>query len=387
MKTAVIGGGAAGLCAAVAAREKGDEVVLFERMDRVGKKLLATGNGRCNIMNTGPLRYTGGAAFAQKVLSVCSREALCVFFEKHGLALREEAQGRVYPATGQAATVLNVLLNAAVKTGVCIRTGMQVTAVGTHANGTYAVFGEPFDKLIISGGGKAQPRLGSDGSAHALLLSLGHPITALSPALVPLRADMSGLRGLSGLRVTADVFLEAQGREYGRETGEVLFANDGLSGVCIMQLSRLYRTGACIRLDLRRAMNFTGEDLLAYLADRRASLPNADASGFLTGLFAEPVARVVRERAGLRQLTDDALKRLAHTLVHFTVPLTGTRGFNSAQVTAGGADLSFFNPENLESTLHKRLHAAGEVLDVDGDCGGYNLMFAFCSGIAAARAD
>ena len=387
MKTAVIGGGAAGLCAAVTAREKGDSVVLFERADRVGKKILASGNGRCNIMNTGPLRYPGGGAFAAKVFEAVTREDLSAFFARHGLALREEAEGRVYPATGKASTVLNVLLGAALKYGVDIRAQSPVRRAEARAEGGFLVLGEVYDKLIVTGGGKAQVKPDGDEGAYGLLGALGHPVTPLQPSLTPLLTERDPIKGLSGQRVAADVALVEGGICLARETGELLFTDYGVSGVCVMQLARYAQPGAALHIDLRRAMGFLGEDLTAYFDKRRRELPFCDAGNFLTGLFTEPLIRQLTARARLTGLSDETLNRLSDIIRRYDIKVTGRRGFEHAQVTAGGADLHFFHPRTLESALHRHLHAAGEILDVDGACGGFNLMFACVSGIAAARAE
>lgn len=385
MRTAIIGGGAAGLCAAVAAAEKGGRVTVFERMDRVGKKLLATGNGRCNVMNMGPFCYPAGADFAARALSVFSAFDLQQFFEKHGLMLREEAQGRVYPATGQAATVLNVLLRAMDKNGVRVVLNAPVDRIEKIGE-MYRVLGEAFEKVIVAGGGRAQEKLGSNGSAVKLLQALGHPVTKLAPALCPIEADMTHLKGLSGLRVRADVSIEKDGRTLHRESGELLFTDYGLSGVCVMQLSRFFEPGCRMHIDLRKAMGFEG-DTLKFFQKRRETLAHADAADFLTGLFATPLCVKIQKRAQLFDLSDAALVRLAQAVCDYTVDLRAIRGFDQAQVTRGGAEVKYFIPETMASTLHKGLYAAGEVLDVDGLCGGFNLMFAFCSGIIAARAE
>jgi predicted Rossmann fold flavoprotein len=386
MRTAIIGGGAAGLCAAVTAAEKGDRVVLYERRMRVGQKLLATGNGRCNLMNTGTPHYPGGAAFALRALEAFSKDDLRRFFERLGLTLRGEAQGRVYPATGQAASVLNVLVRAVQKYHVHVQTDKTVDTVRPLAAGGFDIDGDRFDKLIIASGGMASVKPDAAGGAYRILGDLGHPVTRMKPALVPLKADMTGLKGLAGLRITAAIALVKDGRVLKKETGEILFTDYGLSGVCVMQLGRSFIPGAQAHIDLRPAMGTEGS-AEAFFYRRRQTLPFAQAEDFLTGLLATPLAAVVRKRAALTELDDASLKRLTEVVCDFMIPVTDTCGFERAQTTAGGADLAYFTPETMESLLVKRLHAAGEVLDVDGDCGGYNLMFAFCSGILAARAD
>lgn len=384
MKTAVIGGGAAGLCAAIAASEKGDSVALFERMDRVGKKILATGNGRCNLLNVGEPRYGEANGFVKRALSVFSCAELISFFERLGLTLREEGEGRVYPATGQAATVLNVLLKAIERQKVSVRLSTPVSALQKKDTGFW-VNGEPFDKVIAAGGGMAQNKLGSNGSCYPLLAALGHPIVPPVPSLTPLETGREHLRGLSGLRIKADVSLKKEGRVLAMETGELLFTDYGVSGVCVMQLSRAFEEGATLHIDLRRTMNIDC-DCFDFFKKRRKTLSGIAAGDFLTGLFATPLARVIASRATLSDLSDAALLRLAHVVTDFALPDIRLRGFDFAQVTRGGIALSSIRPETMASTLVNHLHAAGEVLDVDGDCGGFNLMFAFISGLIAGFA-
>jgi len=383
MRTAIIGAGAAGLAAAIEAARFGQTVTLYERMDRVGKKLLATGNGRCNLMNTGPLLYPVGQSFAEKAFEAFSPKDLRLFFESLGLGLREEAEGRVYPATGQAATVLNVLLNGLKRAGIEPLCGVKVSRV-IPSNGGYLVDGVFFDKVILASGGCAQPKLGSDGSGLDILKTLGHTVTAFSPCLTAMETDAAAIRGLSGLRIKADIRLEKSGRVLNAQSGEVLFADYGISGVCVMQLSAHYEKDAVAVLDLRRAMNID-EDAFSFFKKRQALLTSLAAKDFLTGLFATPLCSLLLKRAEVSDLSDDALLRLADLVTAFSLPVLKLKGFEQAQLAKGGASLDEFSPSTMASKRLKGLYAVGELLDVAGDCGGFNLMFAFASGIIAAR--
>jgi flavoprotein, HI0933 family len=378
MKTAIIGAGAAGLCAAVKAAQLGQSVTLFERMDRVGKKLLATGNGRCNLMNTGPLCYPDGQVFAEKAFEVVSPKALWAFFESLGLNMREEAEGRVYPATGQAATVLNVLLEAMHRLEIAPLCGVKVERILPHEGG-YIINGEWFHRVIIATGGRAQEKLGSDGSGLALLKALGHSVTPFSPSLTAMETDSALIKGLSGIRVKADIRLNNVQR-----SGEILFTDYGISGVCVMQLSAYYEKSATVSIDFRKAMNIQGETY-SFLLARRAQLGATNVNRFLTGLFATPLCGLLLKRAETTDLRDEALLRLARLIENFELPVLKLKGFEQAQLSKGGAALHQFNPATMESNLFKGLYAVGELLDVAGDCGGFNLMFAFSSGIIAAQ--
>lgn len=381
MKIAIIGGGASGIVAAITAAAKGNHVVLFERLERVGKKILATGNGRCNLMCLCPNRYPTGDSFVKKAYSVYSPQALWHFFESLGLALREESMGRVYPASGQAATVLNVLLAALNHPRIALRLSTPVQAI-TAQNGTYQIQGESFERVIISGGGKAQSKLGSDGSCYTLLRSLGHDIVPPTPALTAFSTDTTAIRGLKGVRIKATVTLKKGHTLIRSETGELLFTDYGVSGICIMQLSSYFQKEMRLHIDLRPAINLE-EEAFHYLCSRRDALPFLNAETFLTGLFVTPLGTMLKQHVGLTSLDDDTLGRLANAITDFSLPIESLRGFEHAQVTNGGATLDAFDPFTMSSRLRPGLYATGEVLNVTGDCGGYNLMFAFISGIIA----
>ena len=339
----VIGGGAAGLAAAIAAAECGDTVTVTEKMDRVGKKILATGNGRCNLMNTGTPRYPGNAAFAADVLSHCGAEAQKAFWEHLGLRLRQEEAGRVYP-------------------------------------------------VIISGGGCAQPKLGSDGSALRLLTNLGCPATPFAPALTQIITDSTPIKGLSGIRVKAQVAVIDRKSVLHEEDGELLFADYGVSGVCVMQCARYAKDGRMLRVSLVKGMGFADAgEFRRELHQRRKNWAQRPMAEMLTGLCVPRLSAALMRQADWRvtesslcgQMTADMAERLTKTADAWLLPIRGVKGFESAQVASGGASVADFDPATLQNRRLPGLYAAGEVLDVDGDCGGFNLMFAFGSGILA----
>ncbi len=395
-RTAVIGGGAAGLTAAITAAEQGDSVILYERMDRIGKKLLATGNGRCNLLNTTPRPYFGQGDFARRVFFLMGPDKQITFWHRHGLRVWEEEDGRVYPATFQAATVLDVLrfhlerLRVEVLTGAAAD-GLRRSDQGWHLS--LAGQGEqgPFDRVIVTGGGKAQPKLGSDGSAYGLLLAQGHRLRTPKPALTALETDRQAIRGLSGLRVKANVTLMHGTRRGAKADGEVLFTDYGLSGICVMDCARDALPGNTLTLNLSAPLGYHARsEVLGELQRRRNIWRGEPASRILCGLVAPRLGERLAETAGVplggrraEQLSKDELDALCGALQSWPLQITGKRGFDQAQVTAGGIDTDDFSPITLESTLAPGLHAAGEVLNVDGPCGGYNLMFAFGSGMLA----
>lgn len=392
-RVAVIGGGAAGMAAAIAAAECGDRVLLLERMDRVGRKLLATGNGRCNLMNRGAWRYPGGGTFAAEVLKRCGAVEQTRFWQKHGLYLRQEEDGRVYPVSGQASTVLDVLRLALDAQGVTVRTGAEVTALRREDQGWAVCLDQErihCDRVIVAGGGCAQPKLGSNGSCYELLRPLGHHRTSLRPALTQIETDAEPIRGLSGIRVKASVRVMQENNCQHEEQGELLFADYGISGVCVMQCARYAAPGTEVEIDLLSGMGLTQEAAREELRARSVRWASQPMEQLMTGLCVSRLAIAVGRQAQVRfqnrrmgSLTSQEADRLAKTLGAFQLMVRGVRGFDSAQVTSGGLISSDFNAKTMESRLNPGLYAAGEVLDVDGDCGGFNLMFAFGSGLLA----
>ena len=390
----IIGGGAAGMAAAIAAAMCSDRVTLLERMDRVGKKLLATGNGRCNLMNAGPLCYPGGSHLAEAVLTTCGAQEQLRFWQHLGLRTRQEDGGRVYPVSGAASTVLDTLRQAMRLNGVEVVTEAPVTALCAAKCGWAVEAGRTYtaDRVIIAGGGCAQPKLGSDGSAYQLLTGLGHRLVPLRPALTQIITDTAPIRGLSGIRVRCDVRITSRKGEKVRQRGELLFADYGVTGVCVMQCARWAEPGDQVHIDLTRALGFEGEAaLLSELLRRCECWQGASQLDLLTGLCVPKLGMALMRTAGLErpseraadELTERHLRQLARFTADLTLTVKGVKGFDNAQVTAGGVAVDEFDPATLESRIARGVHAAGEVLDVDGDCGGFNLMFAFGSGILA----
>ncbi len=408
MRIAVIGGGAAGFAAAVAAAQRGADVTVLERNKKPLKKLGVAGNGRGNILNAGEPAYFGDAAFARAVLGRIGYAQLAVFFAGLGVPLREEQAGWVYPASLQACVVQDAFMLRARELNISVRCLSRVESLVKDAGGFVVSglqaapseekpqggtpFALRFDKVIVACGGAAAPVHGTDGTAYGLLTAFGHPRTALYPALCALNVPKNRLQGLEGQRVRAGLRLMDGDTLVCASRGEALFAPDAVSGIAAMRLGRFAREGMNLVLDLRDELNLQGGALpfLRSLAEKRAKLPVAD---LLTGAFAGPVARFLLREAGVRELQTPAeragaglLHALAGTIEGLRLPVTGTRGFEQAQVTAGGMETKDFDPATMESRLAPGLYAAGEILDVDGDCGGFNLMFAFASGLLAGYA-
>ena len=409
MRIAIIGGGAAGFAAAIAAAQRGARVTVLERGKKPLKKLGIAGNGRGNLMNAGAPAYYGDAAFAQAVLGQVGYPELSSFFTSLGVPLREEGAGWIYPASLTASAVQDALLLRARQLGVEVRCLAQAGGIardgdGFHISGRQGSpeEGKPSgraenfslyaDRVIVACGGAAAPAHGTDGTAYSLLTALGHRLTPLKPALCALTVPKKSIQGLAGQRVRAALCLtDAKGNAVHRSRGEALFAEDAVSGIAAMQLARFASEGMELVLDLRDELNREGDALpfVQALAAARAGEPMAE---LLTGAFAKPVARWILLQAGVRDVqavigADSRLLRaVADAIAGARLPVTGTRGFAFAQVTAGGVVTADFDPATLQSRLVPGLYAAGEILDVDGDCGGFNLMFAFASGLIAGTA-
>ncbi len=398
----ILGGGAAGLASCAALAKAGLHVTLVERLDRVGKKLMAAGNGRCNISNAdmNPAYYGGAASFVSAVYETTPPQAVLGFLASLGLMTAVE-DGRIYPRTMMAASVLDVLRNACACENVTLRTGEVVVSLAPSRHGGWSVqlaSGEGlFAPCVIAAlGGSAAPHLGTDGAGTSLMAQLGHEITALHPALVQLKCEHSALRSLKGIRVQAALTLEVGGRSAARETGELLFADYGVSGVCVFQLSGLAAKALSEKKPVRLLVNFLPEIetncLDGWLDTRLATLPQADAQTLLVGVLPRLLAQAVLRQASLPPDTKAAAlakaqrAALIESLSRFPLPITGTQGFKNAQVTLGGVALGDVDPQTMASQLYDGLYIAGETLDVSGPCGGYNLHFAFASGLTAAKA-
>ena len=388
----VVGAGAAGMAAAISAGEKGARVAVLEKGEKAGRKVLASGNGRCNLMNHGMLRYYGDVSFAHRVMEICTADDLAAFFRKYGLMISEEEDGRSYPFSRQSATVTGVLMDAMKINGAELFLNSAVSGVRRERDGFTVGLssGENFrtGRVIISCGGEAQSRLGGSTDGYAFLKSLGHSVTNVFPSLVPLITEPKAVSGLSGIRVRCRVTLFNDGAPVHREHGEVLFTEYGISGICVMQCSRfILPPGSVIELNLAGDVFAGTADLAAELQKRRGLFGAFPPVVLLEGFLAPRVSYAVLKQAGIplrgetvSELSDAQLERIAESAFHYRIPVLGTKGMEFAQVTAGGACCGEFSCKTMESLIIPGLYAAGEVLDVDGDCGGFNLMFAFASG-------
>ena len=393
----IIGGGASGMAAALAAAEnKEHTVILMERQARVGRKLQATGNGRCNLTNLHAAQggYHGEeAAFADFAIRKFGPEQILDWFRTLGLYTVAEDSGRVYPYSDQANSVVDVLRFALEQENIEVKLGFEVEKVKKTATGFRVESGEETvlcEKLIIACGGLAGTKLGGTMSGYKLLRSLGHKCTKLRPTLVQLKSSWGGVAGLKGVRANCRAEILHNGRFHSGSTGELQFTEYGLSGPVIFEVSRDACQGGgdwVCRLDFLPDME--EETLKAELLRRKATrLP---VSELLTGILHNRLGRVITQTVGIAgyvpvaHLEEGEIAAVCRAAKCFEVALTEPMGMDSAQVTAGGIFTREFDETTMESRLVPGLHACGEVLDIDGDCGGYNLQWAWSSGRLAGH--
>ncbi len=402
----IIGGGAAGLMAAITAAENGAEVTILEHMPRVGKKILSTGNGKCNMTNlhmTADCYRCGVPEVPMRVIGKFPVEDTLRFFRRLGVWTTDR-DGYVYPASGQAQTVLEALMGKAESLGVTTVCEASVTAVERRKDGRFTVStdGKRYqaDFVILAAGSMAAPVTGSDGSGYALAKALGHKVKKPLPALVQLKCRGDFFKAIAGVRADAKVSLYTVGRHGERaaflasDTGEVQLTDYGISGIPVFQVSRF----AAEALDHRKAvlavLDFmpeqTEEELFGILMDQKKYLADRTVSDFMNGLFNKKLAALFLKQAWMKPdlpvsvLAKKDLAKLCEVIKDFEVEVTATNPYDKAQICMGGVDLREIDPETMESRIVPGLYFAGEILDVDGICGGYNLQWAWSSGHLAA---
>lgn len=404
---AVIGGGAAGLAAAVAAgRElpQGSAIAVFDAQPRCGKKLLATGNGRCNLTNrsASPADYHSDDPHAlSRVFSGVNVDDTLAFFESLGLIWREEDEGRIYPACGQASAVLDLLRLELLRLGVSEICGCRVERILPQEDG-FLLRAQTGDsrgdirarRVIVACGGMAAPQLGGMDWGYRLMESLGHTVTNRAPSLCPLPVQSPHLSSLKGIRAHARASLRDARGVIAADEGEVQFGDKALSGIVIFQLSY---AGAQIRsgnqwVELDMLPERSEEALTGLLTNRRAMLPHLTLENYLTGVFNKRIGMCLLKEAGLtplsrpvETLTDPDIRRAAQVMKHWRFPLNGVSPWGNAQVTSGGVRLTELDGMTMESRLCPGLFAAGEMLNADGRCGGFNLQWAWSTGLLAGR--
>lgn len=396
----IIGGGASGMVAAIQAAGLGVSVCILEKKDRVGRKLLATGNGRCNLSNRNLDwgHYHGSLTrLLPKLWKRMDGKRVESFWQELGIDYREGEQGKVYPRSLQASSVVNALRRKIEELGIEVRTETPVKEIRRVYPGYVVV--TPAETLqakavILCAGGKAYPKLGADGEGARLAKSLKMQISPLRPALCRLNLDFPYLKRLSGVKLTLPVSLWWDGACQQTQEGEVLFTDTGLSGPPVLNLSRMAGKGLSdgkkpeVRLDLVPEME-KGQ-LFAYMTERMQRLSGWTTEETLEGWLPQKLVPVLLLMAGVDRLQSAGslshrqLGSLCRVMKAMTASVSGLAGWEEAQITVGGIAEKEVT-ERLESRKHKGLFLAGEVLDLDGDCGGYNLQWAAGSALIAAE--
>lgn len=396
----IIGGGASGMMAAVSAASEGARVTVLEHKDRVGKKILVTGNGRCNFTNVNqePICYhSDNPFFPWKVVEKFHVQDIVAFFLQLGVYSKNR-NGCLYPNSDQASAILDALRMEMERLNVNVRTGIQCSGIRPGKNGFTVYTGQgPIrtDKVILCTGSRAAPSTGSDGSGYDLAKALGHTIVPVLPALVQLKCREPFFKGLAGIRAAGTVSLWSEGECVATDTGELQLTSYGISGIPVFQVSRyaarlLYEKKE-VQAILDFMPDFTRSQMTAFLEARSRMRPDKPACMFLIGLFHKKLSDLWIKLAGIPRdkkagdLSREEIALLTEQIKRFCVDVTGTNSFEQAQVCSGGVDTKEVDPETMESLYVPGLYFAGEILDVDGMCGGYNLTFAWASGYIAGK--
>lgn len=399
----IVGASAAGITAAIFAKRENNraKVVLIERNERIGKKLLKTGNGRCNITNkTMDCSHynTEAEQFVRKALYIFSYEDTINYFNSMGVLISISENGLAYPKTLQATTVLDALRLELELLGIEVITGTKIETISQKQSLFYATTdkGDKFcvSNIILACGGNALPSSGSDGNGLILAKNLGIKATETYPSLVKVRSEDKLLKSLKGIRADGKVTLLANNKQICKESGQVQFLENGLSGICVMQLSRkihkLKGRQLSVSIDLMPELSL--KQTQEYLYSQKLRLKDKSIEWLLAGALNKRLGNVVFKKSQILDfsrvcdtLTSNELKMISYNIKELKFTISDTFSFNEAQVTAGGLNVSEFCSDTMQAKKVKGLFACGELLDVDGECGGYNLQWAWTSGYIAGR--
>ena len=395
---AIIGGGASGVASAIEAKRQSKKfgldlnVTVFEHFNKPAKKILATGNGRCNFTNTdlNISHYYGDKELIENVLSSDYSDTL-EFFKSLGILPYFE-NGRVYPRSEQASSIRDALLKTCEILNIKFRTECEIDEIEI-VNNKFKISNDEFDALIIATGGNSQKAQGSDGSGYKYLKAFSHKITDISPALSALNVSEKGFKDLKGLRIKGNFALYSGRKLLKEEFGEIQFTEQGLSGIPVLNISHFANNRKNLFAVIDTCNEFSEKDLVKHFTECRYKSPALRTEEVLSGLIPQKLSYFIMKSAGIKEntsagkLTDKDIEALVLNLKQLEFKIDGVRDFDYSQVTSGGADSSDFNAKTLMSKKQSGLFACGEILNVNGDCGGYNLHFAWTSGrLAGASA-
>ena len=401
MKTeiAVIGGGASGLMAAITAKKSGKEVIILERKDRILKKVLITGHGRCNITNVNAniSNYFGkNISSVENILNRFTPQDTMDFFNELGIVCNEENRGKVYPLSGQASSVVDALRFEAEKLGIKIETEFYVRKIEKDGF-KFRIYSEDRKKIeagrvIIAAGGQSYPELGSNGSGFELAKELGHSVTKLSPSIVQLKTEKYQVKGLQGIKTDVAVTAYGDNKKICTYDGELLFTDYGISGNVVFNISFVMPLYKNVEFEIDFMEKFDYNELYEMLKERKKIMSHLTMENYFNGMINKKLGQFLSKVSGIEKLSkpvkdlnDSDIRKLCTVLKKYRVKILETTGFKNAQVTAGGVSLDEVNIETLESKIVKGLYFSGEVLDVYGECGGFNLQWAWASGHIAGE--
>ena len=401
-KICVIGGGASGLTAAIAAARRGAEVLILEQKEKAGKKILATGNGRCNLTNT----HMSAECFRgedpviiKKVLEQFGASDTCRFFGELGVLMKKR-DTYVYPRMEQSSAILEVLMMELMRLGVRILTDTRVTKIEPGKKGfrIYTASGRQIfkaDKVILSTGGRAAAKLGSDGSGYTIAKSLGHSIVPVAPALVQLRTEGDSLKKAAGVRTECRISLYTDNRKAAEDTGELQITDYGISGIPVFQVSRFAAMALYEKQKVRAVLDFLpfilADEFSGLLQKRKMGREEEQAEDFMIGIFHKKLISPLLNRAGIfnrmkvKEMDEKKIRTIVKACKEYKVEITAANSFEQAQVCAGGVRTREINENTMESQYVPGLYITGELMDVDGICGGYNLQWAWATGYIAGE--
>lgn len=392
MKIAIIGGGASGIATALFAKRSAPHlnITVFERGERILKKLLATGNGRCNLSNSKISEenyFSHNPEYLKKILSSFTYDDEKRFFAEIGIEFCED-NSRIYPYSRRANAVCDALRFACTHLGITVRTNTFINKITKEKNG-FKINGIFFDRVVISAGGFSAPSFGTDGNSFNLLKSLGHHISPLCFALSPVKVAQN-VKSLKGVRAYGDISLFCGDTLLKKESGEIQFTDYGLSGICVMQLSRLCKKDFTLKVDLIKEKSL--DDFYETLLKRKSALSHLTAADFLCGFFHKALSLFILSECSLSSarsvssLSEKELFEIAKAAKELSFTVLSVLGKEHSQATSGGAYLDEFDCETLESKITKGLYCVGEALDCVGDCGGYNLHWAWTTASLVGKA-
>ena len=396
----VIGGGAAGMMAAITSAREGARVTILEHKDRIGKKILSTGNGRCNFTNTyqTPACYrSDNRDFAWNIIQKFNVEKTISFFKELGIYPKDR-NGYLYPYSDQAAAILEVLQIEVAKLDICVMTEINVLDIQPVKKGIRITTDKKTitaDSVILACGSKAAPVTGSDGSGYQLAKLFGHRIVPVLPALVQLRCAEKFYKSISGVRVQGTVEIYADDIFLASDRGEIQLTNYGISGIPVFQVSRYAAKALYQKQSVTAVLNFmqdmNKDEFLSFLQERITLCPHKTLDEFFTGIFPKKLCELwirlsrLPKEMRVSDLSGEQLEKLVLLIQHLRTHITETNSFEQAQICCGGVDTTEINPDTLESNYVPGIYFAGELLDVDGICGGYNLQWAWSSGYVAGK--